>query len=211
MLLFKFTYGPLHTNAYLIGCPETKKGAVIDPSMGSTSAVIEKAASLGLHLEKFLLTHSHWDQIVDVHELKEKTKAALYVHPLDVQNVIAPGSDGLPLMVSIQPVTPDHFLNEGESVSVGHLKIEVIHTPGHSPGCVCLYLPKEKVLFSGDTLFKGTIGRLNLPTGEETKMWTSLAKLAKLPLETKVYPGHGPETTIGHESWLSRARDKFLG
>ncbi len=87
--------------------------------------------------------------------------------------------------------------------------IKVIHTPGHSPGGVCFYLPSEKILFSGDTLFRGTIGNLSLPTARPDLMWDSLKKLAALPPETKVYPGHGGPTTISAEKWIAHAKGKF--
>ena len=209
MIIFKFPFGPLGTNAILIGCKETKKSAVIDPSMGSANAILQKNEDNQLKVDKILLTHSHWDHFVDACEIKERTKAPLYVHKLDAKNVEEPGSDRLPLMVDIRPVTVDHFLEEGEIIEVGNLKLEVIHTPGHSPGGVCFYLKEQKLLIAGDTLFKGSIGRLDLPTGEPDKMWESLVKLAKLPPDTRVIAGHGDDTTSGHEHWLKRAKETF--
>jgi len=209
MLLYKFPSGPLGTNALLIGCNKTKKGAVVDPSLGSTAAILQKAEGDGLHIEKILLTHSHWDHFADAHEMKAKTGALLYVHALDAKNVERPGSDGLPLLLSIPGVKPDHLLQEGDRVAVGELSFEVLHTPGHCPGCVCFYCREQKLLISGDTLFRGSMGSLSLPTAEPDKMWESLTKLSKLPPDTRVIPGHGGETTIGGESWLSRAKELF--
>jgi glyoxylase-like metal-dependent hydrolase (beta-lactamase superfamily II) len=94
---------------------------------------------------------------------------------------------------------------------LGDIVIDVIHLPGHSPGGVGFYLKKQDTLISGDTLFKGSIGRLDLPTSEPEKMWNSLDKLAKLPPKTRVIPGHGDETTIGEESWLANAKHYFGG
>jgi glyoxylase-like metal-dependent hydrolase (beta-lactamase superfamily II) len=209
MIVYTKSFGPLETNAILLGCSHTKKGAIIDPSQGSAGPLLQKAASLGLSIEKIILTHSHWDHFVDAHFLKLATKAPLYVHELDAKNVEHPGSDGLPLFIPIHPVTPDHLLKEGDVIEVGELRLEVIHTPGHSPGGVCFYLRKEKLLISGDTLFEGTIGRLNLPTGQPDQMWQSLRKLVLLPTETRVIPGHGGETTIGREHWLAQAEQIF--
>lgn len=202
MLFFKFPFGPLATNALLIGCSQTKVGAVVDPSPGSAKAILQKAQETGLTIQKILLTHSHWDHFADAAELKNKTGAQLYVHALDANNVTHPGSDGLPLFIPIQPAQVDHLLEEGQSIEVGNLRLEVIHTPGHSPGGVCFYLEKQKLLIAGDTLFHGSMGRLDLPTGEPDKMWDSLAKLAKLPKDTRVVPGHGNDTTIGNENWI---------
>jgi len=209
MFVYKFAFGPLQTNAILFGCQVTKKCAVIDPALGSTPAILDQIKTLDLSIEKILLTHSHWDHFADAYELKEKTHVPLYVHALDAPNLQAPGCDGLPLFFSIHPVQPDGFLEEGQSFSVGHLKIQVIHTPGHSPGGVCFYLADQNLLFSGDTLFRGTMGTLQLPTAEPSQMWNSLAKLAKLPPHTRVVPGHGEDTSIGQENWLSRAKQKF--
>ena len=168
-----------------------------------------QAEASGLRIEKILLTHSHWDHFADAAFLKEKTQALLYVHPLDAENVEAPGSDGLPQFFPIRAVKVDRRLQEGEIIEVGPLKLEVIHTPGHSPGGVCFYLASEGILFAGDTLFRGSIGRLDLPTGDSDKMWPTLQKLAKLPPKTRVVPGHGPDTEIGKEAWLPRAEEFF--
>ncbi len=209
MFIYKFPFGPLETNAILIGCNQTKAGAVIDPSLGSTGAILEKADELELKVEKILLTHSHWDHFADAHFLKEKTGAFVCVHFLDAKNIEYPGSDGIPLFFPIHPLIPDHFLNEGEQISVGKLHLEVIHSPGHSPGSVCFYLKEQNVLISGDTLFRGSIGNLHLPTAQAEKMWLSLEKLAKLPPETRVIPGHGEDTIIGQENWLLKAKEIF--
>ncbi|PIS02335.1 MAG: MBL fold hydrolase [Chlamydiae bacterium CG10_big_fil_rev_8_21_14_0_10_42_34] len=209
MIFLKFPFGPLETNALLIGCNETKKAAVIDPSLGCSSAILKSAEENGLHIEKILLTHSHWDHFADADVLKSKTGAPLYVHPLDANNLLEPGSDHIPLFVTIHPVKADHLIREGEVICVGNLKLEVIHTPGHSPGGVCFYVKEQNLLISGDTLFKGTIGTLSLPTAQPEEMWKSLEKLSKLPPTTRVVPGHGADTTIGKETWLCRAKEIF--
>lgn len=209
MIIYRFPFGPLKTNAILIGCPKTKKGAVIDPSLGSTAPILEKAKKHNLSIEKILLTHSHWDHFADAFEMKQATGARLYVHPLDAKNVEQPGADGLPLFFSISPVIPDQLVQEGDHLEVGHLQLEVIHTPGHSPGGVCYYVREQNVLFSGDTLFQGSFGNISLPTANPLHMWDSLRKLAQLPSETRVIPGHGEETSIGQENWLSQAQEIF--
>ena len=209
MILHKRSFGPLETNAILIGCSETKRAAIIDPAAGSADFFLKEIQKNGLILDKILLTHSHWDHIADVHALKTKTKAPVYIHPLDEKNLESPGVDKIPLFIAVQGCKADHFLQDGELLDVGHLQIRVIHTPGHSPGGVCFYLPSQHLLFSGDTLFQGTIGNLQLPTACASSMWPSLKKLAALPPETRVIPGHGGETTIGRENWLKNAQDIF--
>lgn len=209
MIFQKFPSGPLETNAVLLACPQTKIAAVIDPSSGSAVPILRLAETQGLKIKKILLTHSHWDHIADAHLLIQKTGAEIYVHPLDAENLEHPGSDQIPLFFPIRGVRPDCFIQEGDRIFVGDLVCEVIHTPGHSPGSVCFLLRDRNLLFSGDTLFEGSIGSLQLPTAEPLKMWGSLEKLVLLSPDTHVVPGHGEDTTIGKERWLKRAREIF--
>lgn len=201
--------GPFATNAYIVACPATKQALIIDPGVESAVSILQTLNYEGLTPIKIVLTHSHWDHIGDVALLKEKLKIPVVVHSLDAYNLIEPGSDDIPCWVNIPPTDPDALLTDGESIPFGNLAFTVIHTPGHTPGGICLYNPEEHVLISGDTLFKDTIGNISFSTGQPDLMWSSLAKLAKLPPETKVYPGHGPTTTIGNESWLPRAKEHF--
>jgi len=210
MLVEIFPSGPLQTNAILIGCKETGHGAVIDPAPGSTEPILQSAQKHGLKIEQILLTHSHWDHIADVKKMKGLTKAKVFIHPEDVGNLRVPGSDGLVAMMPVEASDADGFLADGQVVNVGNVQLRVIHTPGHSPGGICFYVEKEHVLFSGDTLFRGSIGHVRFSTGQPERMWPSLKKLAALPPETRVISGHGRETTIGRESWLSNAQE-YLG
>jgi hydroxyacylglutathione hydrolase len=209
MILEIFPSGPAETNAILLACSKTKRGVVIDVPFESTDLILPVAERLGLFIEMILLTHSHWDHIAEVSLLKTKLKAAVCIHAEDAGNLEKPGSDGLPSFFPIIGVKPDAFLKDGQRLTVGELEIEVIHTPGHTPGGVCFYLPKQKILISGDTLFRGTIGNLSFPTARPSLMWESLKRLAALPPDTKVYPGHGEETTIGAESWIAHAKRKM--
>jgi glyoxylase-like metal-dependent hydrolase (beta-lactamase superfamily II) len=209
MLIFAFPSGPFETNAYIAACPTTHEAAIIDPAPNSAAAIEQCIAEKSLKPTKIILTHSHWDHIADVTPLKNKYKIPVLIHVEDAPNLKEPGSDKLPCWISIPSVTPDQTFKEGDSIKIGNSTFKVIETPGHSPGSVCFYSPEENTLFSGDTLFKGTIGNLSFPTSRPDKMWPSLDKLAALPPETNVYPGHGPATTIGAEKWLSNARDYF--
>ncbi len=209
MIIEVFASGPAETNSYLIACPKTKLAAVIDVPSGSVKHTIQRSQALSLQIQMILLTHSHWDHTADVAALKSKLQVPLFIHEEDAGNVREPGSDGLPLYFAIEPVEPSGYLTDGQIIALGELEIEVIHTPGHTPGGVCFYLEKEGVLFSGDTLFEGTIGNLSFPTARKSLMWTSLKRLAKLPAETMVYPGHGDPTTIGKEAWIVHAERRF--
>lgn len=209
MILETFSSGPCDTNTYVVGCQKTKKAFVVDVPPDSVFRITQILAKHSLVLERILLTHSHWDHIGGVSELKESTDAPVWVHALDAENVKKPGSDGLPLFFSIKGCIPDGFLKEGDLFSVGSIEVQVLETPGHTPGGVSFYLPQEKILFSGDTLFKGTMGRIDFPGSSPNKMWHSLERLGTLPLETKVYSGHGPFTYLKQERWICAAKEKF--
>ena len=209
MKITAFPSGPFETNAYLIYCPKTLHAAIIDPAPGSKEALIEEIKKHSLLLKAYYLTHSHWDHFGDLKELSKLYPAPIWIHPLDAPNLVEPGADGLPMFQRIQAVEPTHFYEEGDQRQLGELAFEVLHTPGHSPGGVCLYFKLQNVLISGDTLFKGTMGNISFPTSNASHMWKSLEKLSKLPLKTQVYPGHGTSTTIGEEPWLSNAKKLF--
>jgi glyoxylase-like metal-dependent hydrolase (beta-lactamase superfamily II) len=108
--------------------------------------------------------------------------------------------------VTVPPSKPERLLKEWDELSVGNLRFTVVHTPGHTPGSICLFEPVRKVLFSGDTLFASGYGRTDLPGGDEAQLELSLGRLAALPHDVQVYPGHGPATTIGDEAWLQSYR-----
>lgn len=209
MILEIFPSGPLQTNAVLVGCTQTKKAVVIDVPMESTEPLLKRIHHLKLGVEQILLTHSHWDHIVEVKKLKTALKVPVSIHAEDEPNLRDPGADGLPLHFPIEGVAADSYLTDNEIIPIGKLKARVIHTPGHTPGSVCFYIESEKVVITGDTLFRGSIGRLNFPKSRPDLMQSSLNKLAKLPKETRVIPGHGKSTTIGDEDWLERAQEIF--
>jgi hydroxyacylglutathione hydrolase len=209
MIIQAFPSGPFETNAYVIACPQTRQAFIIDPAPGSFNSITSYIEQKKLVPAAILLTHSHWDHTADVVPLKTKYKIPVLIHSLDVPNLESPGADHLPCWIDIQGVSPDRLLSEGDRIECGNVQFTVIHTPGHSPGGVCFYAPQEHLLISGDTLFKGTIGNLSFPTSQPELMWGSLSKLAQLPSDTRVFPGHGSSTTIGAEHWLSRAEEIF--
>ena len=210
MFIQVFPSGPFSTNAYVVACAKTGEAAILDPAPDSSSEIQKYIALKKLKPKKILLTHSHWDHIADVSKLKELFGIPVYVHTLDAPNLLQPGADHLPCWIDIPGVQPDVLLEEGMEVPIGELAFHVLHTPGHSPGSIGFYEPQQQVLFSGDTLFKGTMGNISFPTSQPSLMWTSLKKLAQLPPETRVFPGHGPETTIGIEApWLTDAKKLF--
>lgn len=205
--IFVFPSGPIETNGYMIVVGH--HAALIDAPPTLHEKIEEIVEERQLHIEKLILTHSHWDHIADANILRALYHPSISVHEEDLPNLVRPGADGLPFRMTIAPCMPDQILKDGDTLTLGSTTWHVIHTPGHSPGCICLFEPHEKLLFSGDTLFKSSIGNLSFPTSQPERMWQSLKKLSTLPAETQVFPGHGGETTIGKERWLNRAEQIF--
>lgn len=209
MILETFASGPLETNTYLLGCLRTKQASVIDAPLGMMKRLVCFLDKHQLVLSKILLTHSHLDHIGDAALLKETFQAPLFIHQKDSENLERPGSDGIPLFFPVKAARPDRFLVEGDEIEVGDLTLRVIETPGHTPGGVCFYLPSHSMLFSGDTLFQGSMGRIDFPHSSPSSMWKSLKKLSLLPSQTRVFPGHGPATSIAAESWINDPEKRF--
>ncbi len=206
MKLDTYTCPPLATHAFLLSCTESAQGAIIDPGQGSFDVLKKLADERNVTLQKVLLTHSHWDHLIDLARFVDQLDLPVFVHKADSANVKRPGCDGLPLPFPCKGVATCSFLRDQEEINVGNVVLKVLHTPGHSPGGVCFYLKKERVLIAGDTLFKGTIGSLSLATADRNAMKQSLQKLAALPPDVAVYPGHGETTTIGAEQWIEQVR-----
>lgn len=205
MQFFTFPSGPFETNAYLFPLPD-KTCFIIDAPPNSLDAVRRKIEKEGLKPTHLLLTHSHWDHIGDAQLYKEAFPGLIVaIHPLDAPNLKTPGADLLPVFMSYKGMSPDLLLKEGMKVG----PFEVLETPGHTPGGVVFHYPEENLLFSGDTLFKRSCGKVSFPQSNPELMWKSLKKLAKLPSSTRVFPGHGEPTTIQEESWLEDAENFF--
>lgn len=209
MHIKEFPSGPFQTNAYVVSAPDERQAIIIDPAPFSEAAISKYLSEHELTPILIAITHSHWDHTADAYSLKKTYSVPVWIHPLDSPNLQNPGTDGLPCMPGIKGVVPDKMLQEGDSIHLGNDVFTVIWTPGHTPGGICLYCKEKGILFSGDTLFKGTIGNISFPTAQPDLMWDSLKKLSKLPPDTRVYPGHGPTTRIGDEDWLPNARQFF--
>ncbi len=204
MNIFCFATGPLDTNTYILYSQKTKEAVIIDPGFDSFKTLVKEVEKKGLTPTVIWLTHSHWDHIGNVSIVKEKFNIPVYIHEEDRGNLENPGSDGVPMM--FDPFTgtkPDFILSDNLPLSALDDVFTVIHTPGHSPGSCCFYCPQEKLLISGDTIFKRGMGSISLATGQPDRMRSSLAKLSLLPPDTVIYPGHGPKTTMKEESWLA--------
>ena len=186
---------PYDNGCYLI-VDARNEAIIIDPSMGERQ-VIDAVREKGLRLVEILNTHGHPDHIFGNAAVKEATGARLAIHRLDEYRL---GPERPPTTFAIPPCTADDLFGEGQLSYLDDLELNALHTPGHTEGSTCFYLRRERALFSGDLLFKGSIGRTDLPGGDATAMAESLSRvLASLPPETAVYPGHGDTTTIGAE------------
>jgi len=202
-----FPVGPLHCNCSIIGDEATREAMVIDPG-DDIEDVLTLLRKHNLQVKQIVITHAHIDHVGGSMKLRAATGAPILLNQndyallkmLDVQAAWIGMED--PGRVEI-----DHSIGQGDTVRAGLLTANVIHTPGHTEGSVCLYFPAEKKLIAGDTLFSGSIGRTDLPGGSMQKIINSLhEKVLALPDETLVVPGHGPLTTIGKE----RASNPFL-
>lgn len=216
MQLHSRIVGSLATNCYILICEQTHKALIIDPGFPAEEAndILNEILQNGFKVEKILNTHGHVDHIIGNEILKRLTKSKILIHRNDALMLIDP-SKNLSSMLGLDIISPkaDRLLEEGDIIKVGNLELEVIHTPGHTEGSISLFCEKEKVVFTGDTLFAGSIGRTDLPGSSFEKMMHSLKKLMNLSDETVVYPGHGGKTTIGREKrmnpFLSSLREDF--
>jgi len=188
----------LQTNCYIVGCEETKEGVIIDPG-GNAKRILAEVEKLGLKIKYIINTHGHFDHTLANKEVVKATGAPLAIHSADAPMLTQGGGAIFFGIIGKASPPADIMLEEGQILALGNVELEVLHTPGHSPGSICLYNKKEGVLFDGDVLFNMGIGRTDLPGGNYNLMMDSLQRLLTLPDETMVYPGHGPPTTIGRE------------
>ncbi|HSQ49420.1 MAG TPA: MBL fold metallo-hydrolase [Candidatus Deferrimicrobiaceae bacterium] len=184
-----FTVGMLYTNCYLANCPTTKEAIIIDPGLDFSSEakpIINFIAREGLKVRYIINTHGHDDHIKGDLILQQKYNVPVCIHPLDEH-----------YLGSLSRSVPNVPLEEGNTVAFGNETLKVIHTPGHTPGSICLV--GEKLVFTGDTLFAGSIGRTDFEGGSMKEMQASLRKLKTLPNQLMVYAGHGGTSLIGQE------------
>lgn len=197
MILKKLVVGPFATNCYVVGSESTGEGMIIDPG-ADAEQILGHVANLQLDIRLIALTHGHIDHIGGLKQVKVATGAPVAIHPDDARYL-----EQRPLMATFgmpypDAPSPDQLLRGGDSIDVGGLHFIVLHTPGHSPGGICLL--GGGVVFCGDTLFNYGIGRTDFPGSSYSQMMDSIyTRLMVLPDNTIVYPGHGPETTIGTE------------
>ncbi len=195
MILKKLVVGPFASNCYIVGSESDNEGMIIDPG-ASTEQILSSIKELGLNIRLIVLTHGHMDHIGGVKGVKETTGAELAIHSDDARFL---RRLSLSTVYNLSfPPPPERLLKDGDSIDIGGLHFTVLHTPGHSPGGICLL--GHGVLFSGDTLFNYGIGRTDFPGSSHNQLMDSIStKFMALPDDTVVCPGHGSDTTIGTE------------
>ena len=199
MIIRMLTLGAVETNCYIVGCEETRKGVIIDPC-DEAEKILEIVEDEGLHIEYVLNTHAHFDHILANGPVVSATGAPLALHPLDLPLLRERGGASLFGIDAPRSPEPDMELEEGGIISFGTHNLEVLFTPGHSPGHVSFYEKQEGVLFDGDVVFAGSVGRTDLPGASTEVLMRSInEKIRPLPAETKLFPGHGPPTTLADE------------
>jgi hydroxyacylglutathione hydrolase len=195
-------FPPWDTNAYLVWDGDSSEALILDPGMGSAQPLAERAAENQVRVHVIGNSHGHLDHIFDNGPLKRVTGAPLAIHPDDVYRLSGNNNYGY----QIEETTAEIELRDGEQLRIGELVFDVLHTPGHTEGSVCLYEEVHGLLLAGDVLFAGSYGRTDLPGGDDAAMVASLTRLARdLPDAVRVLPGHGQETTVGRERpWMER-------
>ena len=195
-----FPVGPLQCNCSIIGDEQTHEAMVIDPG-DQIEGILEILRQEKLMLKQIVITHAHIDHVGGAMKLKAATGAPILMNQSDY--ALLKMLDMQAAWVGMRPpgeVQVDEAVSHGRMLKIGEISSNVIHTPGHTEGSICLYFPEEKKLIAGDTLFAGSIGRTDLPGGSMDKIMRSLhTQVLALPDETEVVPGHGPVTTIGEE------------
>lgn len=195
----RMVMGPVGTNCYFV-YNENKEAIVFDPPVGG-GELYNKLKANGIAVEAIMLTHGHFDHIMGVNELRKCAGVKLYACE-EEKELCNSSSLNCSDQIGRSYVTDaDVYLKGGDEIQIKDMKCRLIHTPGHTQGSCCYYFYENGILISGDTLFAGSVGRTDLPTGSMGKLTRSIKeKLSKLPMDTVVYPGHGDQTTIEFES-----------
>lgn len=207
MILETFPVGPLQCNCTILGDEQAGEAIVVDPG-DEIGRIVRRLNDLGLQLKQILITHGHIDHVGGALKLKKLTGAPILMNEHDLPQLkLMEMQAGWLGIATPETAPPDGLLEDGLTVGLGAIPAQVIHTPGHTQGSICLHVAPLRLLLAGDTLFAGSIGRTDLPGGNPDQIIESIgSRLLLLPDETQVISGHGPSTTIGME----RRRNPFL-
>jgi hydroxyacylglutathione hydrolase len=199
MKLEMFCGGVAETNGYLLS--HQGEAIVVDAPEGMTDWVEDRIAKNQLKIVALLLTHGHWDHIVDALSMQQKLKTSVVIHRDSAPLLEIPSiQDPFNSFYQLKPCKADRILDQDQILKLNGFEFQTLLCPGHCPGSICFYLSNEKLLFGGDVLFAGGVGRWDLPGASQKELFDSIQKkLLTLPDETQVLPGHGPTTTMGEE------------
>lgn len=193
------TVGPIQTNCYIVNKEGSSFCIVIDPGE-EADKIASYIRKKGWKNEGILLTHGHFDHITGVSELVSLVGGKVYAYEGEKELMGDPRQNGSMMMGYELAIEPECLLRDGQQFSVAGMDFKVLHTPGHTKGSCCYYAEEEKILFSGDTIFMESVGRTDFPTGSARELIDSVRnKVLTLPSDVKIYPGHGPETTVAYE------------
>lgn len=201
MRILTYVVGPLNTNMYVVYDESSLEAIVIDPGGDDVLDYINEVVK-DLKLKYIIATHGHIDHVIGVRKLRNVIKAPFLLHRADyeVLNESLEWAMMWNINVDLKEIMPDGDLNEVSEIALGDTLLKIMPTPGHTPGSVTLYIPSLKVAFTGDTLFRESVGRTDLPGGSWEELKRSLKRLvAELDRDYMIYPGHGPATNLGHE------------
>jgi glyoxylase-like metal-dependent hydrolase (beta-lactamase superfamily II) len=198
LIIKELVVGPLMANCFIFGCEETREAVVIDPG-GDADRILFALADSKLKVKYIINTHGHFDHVAANGKIKDATGADILIHPLDASMLGSLSTNAAIFGISVENSPPcDQTIEEGDTVSFGKITLKVLHTPGHTPGGISLYT--DNIVFVGDTLFAGSIGRTDFPGGDFNTLISSIrTKLFKMDDDVRVLTGHGPETSIGSE------------
>jgi len=200
MQILMQTGGVAQTNAFVIADEVAKAAVLFDAPDHTVAPLLDQVQQNGWDLIGLWLTHGHFDHVADHQVVRDAfADATQYIHKLDEAKLLKPNSRLMPLPFSIPPGRADGFVEDGQELEIGSLKCRVIFTPGHSPGHVMYYFEKEKTLVGGDLIIGGAIGRYDLPDANYDDLVKSVQRVMKLPLDTKLLPGHGDPSTLAEE------------
>jgi len=194
------TGGIAATNCYLVVDEEAREAVLFDAPNDTVGAVLDEAEKRELKLLGLWLTHGHFDHIADHQVVREKFPGAkILMHEADHPKLLEPGSSSFVLPFKIPAGKADEFVTDQQRLALGSHAVEVIHTPGHSPGHVMYYFPQDKLLIGGDLIIMGAVGRTDLPDSDEKQLFESIRKVMELPGETNLLAGHGQPSTLEQE------------
>ena len=206
-------FGPALTNTYIVIDKSTNYAVVIDVPPSSLEFINRTLIENGAELKEIWLTHSHWDHTADAPDLRDQHNVPVYLHEEDEYRLLDPNAytGNFPLPFDMRGIKADKYLKEGDELVLGHQKFRVLETPGHTEGGVIFVNDEKQTVIVGDTIFKQSIGRTDLPGGDFSELMVSIRdKVLTLPDEFALYPGHGPRTSVGSERKMNSFIKQYL-